>query len=96
LQSGSLEDIWCDIFVRHFINAESVAHYQNEAAQSNIVRKFADLMVLHKHGQKYTVAGIWQEKARGHEEITGGAASEVIFGPLAKPSDGGTGLRATY
>ena len=59
------------------------------------MRKFANLMVLRKHGQKYTVAGIWQEKARGHEEITGGAASEVIFGPRAKPSTEAGGARVT-
>ncbi len=61
-------------------------------------------MVSRKDGHKYTVASIWREIARAHEEINGGSG-ERIFGSRLKPgseagawrgkSHGGTGPRAT-
>mmetsp|Transcript_43280 Transcript_43280/g.90634 ORF Transcript_43280/g.90634 Transcript_43280/m.90634 type:complete len:191 (+) Transcript_43280:561-1133(+) len=63
-QAQSQEDGWCDKLLRHLVHAEAAAHYLNEATRSNIVRKATDLMILRKHGPRYTVSATWQEISR--------------------------------
>ncbi len=50
-------------------------------------------MVSRKQGIKYSIASIWQEIARGHEEINGGSG-ELIFGSWTKPSTEAGGQRS--
>ena len=82
----STEDAFCEKLIpgRRLSHAEAAAHYENEATRSNIVRKLADQMVSRKDAYKYTIASIWREIARAHEEINGGSG-ERFFGSRPKP-----------
>ncbi len=49
-------------------------------------------MVSRKEGVKYSIESIWQEIAKGHEEINGGSG-ERIFGSRTKSSTEARGAR---
>ena len=89
-----VQDMFCEKQIQRLHHAEAAAHYENEATRSNVVRRLTDRMVARKDGYKCTIASIWQEIARAHEDINGGLGVR-IFGSRSKIADEPGGGRAT-